>query len=363
MSSPIYLHIFIFPETLGIPLEFVQPLQDYCITELVTEPFTLSCQLSRAPRTPIIWTKDKRLLLPDGGDSKRVHIEEDMKGTVHRIIFDKIVETDLGVYSIQAEKVLSTARLDMRRSICLHLVSYANKMREIHFSHVFLILFLVAPTLLTTDLSSEIVMVAGTSNVIDVPFLASPKSKVTWTCGRPGDIVPSQKPRFKIDTGSGSTSLALVKVRLEDEGVYQVCIANELGDCILRLNLKVLDRPSAPRQPEAKDNTSESLILTWLPPESPGVLLSPELEPEVLEYLVECREVSSKVWREIGRTHGDLTIPVTGLEPNQNYLFRVAAMNQRGRSEFVETKPISTKLHYGRLTCNALVIFTLINSQ
>ena len=102
------IHQFIL---LGVPLEFVRPLNDVSVTELTDQPVVLECELSRAPKDKVQWLKDGKPLsrLP-----AHVRVEEDANGTVHRLIFDKLQDDDLATYSIKADKLTGEARVDMK---------------------------------------------------------------------------------------------------------------------------------------------------------------------------------------------------------------------------------------------------------
>lgn len=209
----------------------------------------------------------------------------------------------------------------------------------------------VAPTLrLSEKFTDKLVLKAGASSVLEIPFLASPKPKVQWSWkprvrpdSEPGSAQP---PRFKPDVVSGLTSLPMGKVKREDAGDYEVVISNELGETSVTVQLIVLDKPSAPRQPEVSENTGERVLFHWVEPEFLG--LSAEVTAaEGLTYVVEMREATQRVGKPVTTT-GQLQTPIEGLQLNKSYIFSVAAKNDIGQSEFVDTKPVSTKLDYGK---------------
>jgi hypothetical protein len=96
---------------LGIPLEFVRPLNNVELTEVPIEPVVLECELSRAPGEKVQWLKnDKPLVrIPD-----HVRVEEDKNGTVHRIVFKRLEEEDLATYRIEVGKLSSEAHVEMK---------------------------------------------------------------------------------------------------------------------------------------------------------------------------------------------------------------------------------------------------------
>lgn len=204
----------------------------------------------------------------------------------------------------------------------------------------------VAPTLRLSDkFTDRLTLKAGSSAVLEIPFAANPKPKVAWTWQsrqRPdGELGPAQTPRSKPDVVSGMTSLPLSKVKREDAGDYAVVISNELGEVSVTVQVIVLDKPSAPRGPEVSENTGESVLFSWQEPEFTGLS-----ESETLTYVVEMREATQRVGKPVTTT-SELHTTITTLQVNKSYIFSVAAKNVVGQSDFVESKPISTKLEYG----------------
>lgn len=303
-----------------MPLEFVRRLEDVDLTETPNEPVVLECELSRKPREKVQWLKDGKPLssrLPD-----RMRVEEEASGMVHRLVITSLHDEDLGQYTIRVEKLSGDARVDLR----------------------------VPPTLrLMGKFKDKLILKAGESSVVEVPFVASPKPRVRWSW-RPR-VVPTsepgspQQPRFKPDVVSGLTSLPLGKVKREDGGDYEVVISNELGEVSVTVQLVVLDKPSVPRQLEVSENTGESVLFSWSEPEFTG--LSGDVEPGTgLSYVIEMREGTQRVGKPVTTTL-DLKTSIEGLEINKSYIFSVAAKNDIGQSDFVDTKPVSTKLEYG----------------
>lgn len=209
---------------------------------------------------------------------------------------------------------------------------------------VCLILFLVAPLLRLSDkFEDTIILKSGASSVVEVPFVASPKPIVKWTWKPATEGSGETSPRFKPDTAvAGLTSLPLGKVKREDAGDYTVTIVNELGEVSVTVHLIVLDKPSPPRNPHVTDNTGERVNFHWEEPEFAG--LEPGGAP--LTYVVEMREATQRVGKPVTQTT-ELSTPVESLTVDKSYIFAVAAKNTVGQSDFVETKPVSTKLQYG----------------
>uniref|UniRef100_A0A0R3SNC2 TITIN protein n=2 Tax=Hymenolepis diminuta TaxID=6216 RepID=A0A0R3SNC2_HYMDI len=293
-------------------LEFIRELPSVKITSAPTEPIVLECELSRKPRDSVKWLKNGKALpsrLPSN-----ITIDEKSGSTVHSISISKVTEEDLGEYTVQVESISSTGKLDMQ----------------------------VAPTLrLSENFEDTIVMKAGSSIVVEIPFVASPKPTVKWSWKPAKTGSQETTPRFKPDVAAGLTSLPIGKVKGEDAGDYSVKISNELGDVSVTVHLLVLDKPSPPRNPEVTENTGERVVFNWKEPEFKG-----DKPDAVLEYVVEMRESSMRVASPVATTK-ELSTPIEDLKIDKTYIFSVAAKNSVGQSDFVEAKPVSTKLDFG----------------
>ncbi|VDD78957.1 unnamed protein product, partial [Mesocestoides corti] len=147
---------------LGVPLEFVREVPKIVVTEAPSkdEPVILECELSRKPREQPKWLRNGKPLpsrLPKG-----VSVEEDKQSTIHRITFTELTEEDLGEYTLQVEKIASTGGVEMKEIDGYGLDAFA-----------------VAPSLrLSEKFEDTIILKAGASTVVEVPFVASPKPSI-----------------------------------------------------------------------------------------------------------------------------------------------------------------------------------------
>ena len=94
---------------------------------------------------------------------------------------------------------------------------------------------------------------------------------------------------------------------------------------------------------------ADSCTLKWRPPFDDGGC-------PIKEYNVELLDPKTKSWRRIGRCPPDigppLKFPVTELVENEEYKFRVNAINDEGESEWLESeKPIKAKNPFGPPGC------------
>ncbi|KAF7259349.1 hypothetical protein EG68_03308 [Paragonimus skrjabini miyazakii] len=289
----------------------IRPLQDIIVQEYNGQPVILECELSRTPKESVRWTKDRKPLT-SGTKPTDTHLESDHRETVHRVVLPVLEEELMGTYKMEVEKLSTEAKVEFR----------------------------IPPTLrLPENFEEKLIMKAGTSRSIEIPFVAVPKPTVEWTCSlattkRGGE----QKPRFKSETSRFSTQLHFTKVQMDDTGDYRMNLRNRLGEINVRVQLLVRDKPSPPRNLSVEDVTDESLTLRWEPPEQLGGYEGPA------SYVVELREASMRSTKPVGTTT-DLFIPVKeGLVLGKSYILSVACKTELGQSEFVESKPILMKL-------------------
>ena len=88
--------------------------------------------------------------------------------------------------------------------------------------------------------------------------------------------------------------------------------------------------------------TSESADLKWDAPEDDG-------NSPVTGYIVEKKDASRRTWQDAGQTD-ELIFDVPKLTEGHDYLFHVAAENQYGVSDFVETtEPVTAKNSYSKI--------------
>lgn len=97
--------------------------------------------------------------------------------------------------------------------------------------------------------------------------------------------------------------------------------------CILSL----LEKPDPPRNLTVSEITSESAYLSWKAPEDDGGAV-------ISHYVVQKKDVASDQWVPVNAACKKLSLMALYLMEGIQYLFRVAAENQFGRSAFVETK-------------------------
>ncbi|KAH9489600.1 hypothetical protein Btru_036498 [Bulinus truncatus] len=81
-------------------------------------------------------------------------------------------------------------------------------------------------------------------------------------------------------------------------------------------------------RPTISHVTETSLTLSWPPGRLPSYM-----KGQIMSYIVEAREPPNHIWVKLNENVPATTYKVTGLRPDQDYMFRVRAFNDAGMSE------------------------------
>lgn len=193
------------------------------------------------------------------------------------------------------------------------------------------------PPRFTSDLSDTLRLKTGSSSAVEVPFAGNPQPKVTWTY----NDKPLSNKRIKTETIVNMTSMTLAKVIRNDSGPFKVTLENEHGQCSFTINLIVLDKPSPPTNLTVTGFSETSINLKWSEPEDDGGC-------EITGYVIEKREANKRSWTKVDEIT-EMELSCQGLTKDCQYVFRVAAKNECGLSDFVElSKPVTAKSEHGK---------------
>ena len=179
----------------------------------------------------------------------------------------------------------------------------------------------------------DIVVMAGDTFNLRVPFTGSPAPHAEWTInGKP--LIPDD--RVTSEVNAEFTILLNKKAKRDDSGAYTLKLTNSQGSDSASCRVMVVDVPGPPQNPfEATDVTPETCSLSWKAPLDDGG--SP-----ITNYVLEKQDqAGSKQWVKCSAFIRSCHFEVLGLEPNHVYHFRVRAQNQYGVGEALQTdKPI-----------------------
>ncbi|XP_061219100.1 immunoglobulin-like and fibronectin type III domain-containing protein 1 [Neopsephotus bourkii] len=185
----------------------------------------------------------------------------------------------------------------------------------------------VPPRLLIDDtVKSFLVIKAGNTIRVNIPFEGSPDPVVTWL--KDGRPLPNQAT---IKTKDDTTQLLIGAAEFTDSGTYTVELQNGLGKReTFSFQVQVTDIPQSPGPIQLHENVPNTVTVTWEPSAS-------EKWERDLYYTVLKRESQKGTWRVVGDLIYTNKFTFTRLIPGRDYYFRVVAKNNLGTSGPSET--------------------------
>ncbi|KAI5726324.1 hypothetical protein M8J76_000791 [Diaphorina citri] len=184
------------------------------------------------------------------------------------------------------------------------------------------------------DCMKNVTIKAGRSTKWVVDVTGEPPPENSWYF-KEKKLCNTEK--IKIENIDYQTTFNLIKAVRKDSGIYKLIAENPSGTDEATLELTVLSKPSSPEGPlEVSNVTKTGCKLKWKKPEDDGGI-------PITEYEVEKMDLETGKWIRVGKVPGDKfgdepEINVTGLEPGQEYKFRVRAVNDEGDSEPLTTE-------------------------
>lgn len=180
--------------------------------------------------------------------------------------------------------------------------------------------------ILDSELRKGIVVRAGGSMRICIPFKGRPTPEIRWA--KEDGELPG---KVQIETGEDYSQLSIDICDKYDAGKYILNLENSAGTKSAFVSVKVLDTPGAPVNLTVKDIKRESVTLTWEPPLIDG-------GARIKNYLVEKRESTRKVYSNVDNKCTKTSYRITDLKEGTLYYFRVLAENEFGVGEAAETE-------------------------
>nr|XP_009665660.1 PREDICTED: immunoglobulin-like and fibronectin type III domain-containing protein 1 [Struthio camelus australis] len=185
----------------------------------------------------------------------------------------------------------------------------------------------VPPRFLIDDsVKSFLIIRAGKTIRVPIPFEASPDPVVTWL----KDGLPLPK-RATINTEHSTTELLIEAAEFSDSGTYTVELQNgSRNKEAFSFQVQVTDIPQSPGPIELEENVPNTVTVTWEPSAS-------EKWESNLYYTVLIRESQKSLWQVVGDLIYTNKFTFTKLIPGRDYYFRVMAKNYLGASGPSET--------------------------
>uniref|UniRef100_A0A8B9PYG3 Uncharacterized protein n=1 Tax=Apteryx owenii TaxID=8824 RepID=A0A8B9PYG3_APTOW len=178
----------------------------------------------------------------------------------------------------------------------------------------------VPPRFLIDDrVKSFLIIKAGNTIRVPIPFEASPDPVVTWL----KDGLPLPK-RATVNTEHGTTQLLIEAAEFSDGGTYTVELQNGSG------NKETFNIPQSPGPIELEENVPNTVTVTWKPS------ASEKWESNLYYTVLKC-ESQKGLWHVVGDLIYTNKFTFTKLIPGRDYYFRVVAKNYLGASGPSET--------------------------
>uniref|UniRef100_A0A3Q4I0P8 Titin n=1 Tax=Neolamprologus brichardi TaxID=32507 RepID=A0A3Q4I0P8_NEOBR len=182
---------------------------------------------------------------------------------------------------------------------------------------------------LDSELRKGIVLKAGGSVRINIPFKGRPTPEIKWT---KDDGNLTEKP--VVEKAHNFTQLSIDSCDRSDSGKYTLTLTNSSGTVSEVVSVKILDAPGAPQNLVVKEIRKDSVTLAWDAPLIDG-------GAKIKNYVIDKRESTRKAYANVSTKCTKTTFKVENLIEGAMYYFRVMAENEYGIGPAVETKTAS----------------------
>ncbi|KAF7281172.1 hypothetical protein GWI33_005044 [Rhynchophorus ferrugineus] len=178
-------------------------------------------------------------------------------------------------------------------------------------------------------------MIEGKDLELTCFAVGEPTPVVQWF---KNDSIVAESHRIKIFTDAeGRSHYRLTPALAFDQGMYKIVARNKIGQTVARTRIVLGLVPDEPDSPEASQVSDTEVLLTWKQPKHDG-------NSPVICYKLEYKVADSTEWIKKADNIDHEFFLITGLEPDQTYIFRLAAKNAIGWSDQgVPTAPVTTK--------------------
>ena len=171
----------------------------------------------------------------------------------------------------------------------------------------------------------------------NVEVEGEPAATVTWTLNKKDQSkvegIQVLKGINMEDDQEYYTTFVMENAQRKQTGMYKIHAKNEHGEDECEVEFVVLGPPSPPRGLPAtltvSDVHKEGCKISFKEPSDDGGV-------PIDSYIIEKQDVETGKWTVCGKTDGELTANIEGLETGRKFRFRVKAHNEEGDSEYLD---------------------------
>uniref|UniRef100_A0A672I806 Titin n=1 Tax=Salarias fasciatus TaxID=181472 RepID=A0A672I806_SALFA len=177
---------------------------------------------------------------------------------------------------------------------------------------------------------------AGDDLTLTVPVRGRPKPVVSW---KKDGLPLKQTSSVTIKNTATDSNVIIKEAKREHVGKYEVTLANSGGTITVDIGVVVLDKPGAPKDIKVDAVTSDSITLSWSPPEYDGGCC-------ISNYIVEKRDTNTQEWQMVASNIARTSFKAGRLTHGAEYQFRIYAVNRYGKSTYLDSPGITAQYNF-----------------
>ncbi|VDN06567.1 unnamed protein product [Thelazia callipaeda] len=308
-----------FAEVPKIP-EFCEKLRSIKVKN-EGDTLTLKCKVIGQPEPEIQWLLNGKVIKTNA--QKRIRTFDDGVSLLEIL---NITSESCGTYTALARNVYGDAHTSAEISLDGQVTTVMKKP-----------FFVIEPrSYLVVEEDSVLSIVCG----ID----GKPEPEIYWF--KEHSVISDD--RVIIRKEGISHQIIISSVSSKDEGIYTIEAQNIGGKIRADIQVNVTPKEKLtvieetgllpPGKPFAAHLNKNSLLLQWEASND---------KAKVEEYIIEQRRPDDQTWSVVGASR-ETQLLITGLQPNTEYVFRVAAKNKAGQGAYSSTSEVITTLPLGR---------------
>lgn len=177
---------------------------------------------------------------------------------------------------------------------------------------------------------------AGDDLTLEVPVRGRPKPVVSW---KKDGLPLKQTSSVTILNTATSSKIIIKEAGREHVGKYEIALANTAGTVRADIGVVVLDKPGPPKDVKVDVVTSDSITLSWSPPDYNGGC-------SISNYILEKRDTNTQEWQMIASNVARTSFKAGRLTHGAEYQFRIYAVNRYGKSTHLDSPGVIAQYNF-----------------